>query len=148
MEATDLTLDEKEIYGNVGDTVRLTATMAPENASLPYVFWRSTDPKIATVDNYGLVTLRVNTSELEGAECHIIAETLYADGPVAIAGIGGVPELSDIADIEADSAGGIDYSQPYDVYNLQGIRVGSAAGQLAPGVYIVRQGAKTAKIAK
>ena len=57
--------------------------------------------------------------------------------------------LSAIDTVEADNTtiGAIDYSAPYDVYNLQGIRVAGSLSNLAPGIYIIRQGDKTAKIA-
>ncbi|MDE6383950.1 MAG: leucine-rich repeat protein [Paramuribaculum sp.] len=148
VEPTALTLDVTEIYGNAGESFHLTATVAPEDVTLPYVFWRSTDPEIATVDNDGVVTLHVSTSELEGNECRIIAETLYADAPIAVAGIGGNPELSDINELEADAKAGIDYSQPYSVYDLQGSWLGRSVDALSPGFYILRQGSKTAKIMK
>ncbi|MDE5801211.1 MAG: Ig-like domain-containing protein, partial [Paramuribaculum sp.] len=148
VEPTALTLDVTEIYGNAGESFHLTATVAPEDVTLPYVFWRSTDPEIATVDNDGVVTLHVSTSELEGNECRIIAETLYADAPIAVAGIGGDPELSVIDEIGADQAEKIDYSQPYDVYDLQGVLLGNSIEAVAPGFYIVRQGANTTKILK
>ncbi|MBD5349734.1 MAG: leucine-rich repeat domain-containing protein [Bacteroides sp.] len=56
--------------------------------------------------------------------------------------------LSAIDTVEADNAtiGAIDYSAPYDVYNLQGIRVAGSTIGLTPGIYIIRQGIKTAKI--
>ncbi|MDE6051459.1 MAG: leucine-rich repeat domain-containing protein, partial [Paramuribaculum sp.] len=57
--------------------------------------------------------------------------------------------LSAIDTVEADNAtiGAIDYSAPYDVYSLQGIRVADSTIGLTPGIYIIRQGAATAKIA-
>ena len=56
--------------------------------------------------------------------------------------------LSAIGDVTVDNAtiGAIDYSAPYDVYNFQGIRVAGSTIGLAPGIYIIRQGIKTAKI--
>lgn len=150
-EATSLTLNATNISGNAGDTFQLTANVQPANVTLPYVFWKSTNPEIATVDNNGLVTIHVNTPEYEtyaadgGAACQIIAETLYANGPIARVNIGN--NLSGIDEIGSDTSQAIDYSKPYDVYNMQGIRVGSTTKGLVPGMYIVRQGAATAKIA-
>ena len=55
--------------------------------------------------------------------------------------------LSGIEDIVADGMDAIDYTQPYEVYNLQGALVGHSTDGLAAGVYIVRQGEKSAKVA-
>ncbi|MDE5553710.1 MAG: leucine-rich repeat domain-containing protein, partial [Muribaculaceae bacterium] len=41
----------------------------------------------------------------------------------------------------------IDYSTPYEVYNLNGVKVGNSTDGLAPGLYIVRQGRAVEKIA-
>lgn len=57
------------------------------------------------------------------------------------------PLLSGIEDVVADGMDAIDYTQPYDVYNLQGALVGQSTDGLATGVYIVRQGEKSAKVA-
>ena len=52
---------------------------------------------------------------------------------------------SGIDEVGADAT--IDYSAPVQVYNMQGVLVGTSTDGLAPGTYIVRQGSKTAKIA-
>ncbi|MDE5804862.1 MAG: leucine-rich repeat domain-containing protein [Paramuribaculum sp.] len=57
------------------------------------------------------------------------------------------PLLSGIEDVVADGADAIDYSQPYEVYNLQGALLGQSTDGLAAGIYILRQGEKSAKIA-
>ncbi|MDE7346240.1 MAG: leucine-rich repeat protein [Muribaculaceae bacterium] len=85
-----------KISGKAGDTFQLTATVWPENVTLPQIFWRATNPEIATVYENGLVTLHVDLESLktraqgegdiDGA-CTIIAETLYNDGPVAQIGV-------------------------------------------------------------
>ncbi|MBD5175071.1 MAG: leucine-rich repeat protein, partial [Bacteroidales bacterium] len=67
-----------------GEQIQLSATLMPEGVSLPQVFWRSTNPAVATVNHNGLVTVAADLSGVEsGAKnCKIIAESLYADGPV------------------------------------------------------------------
>lgn len=57
-------------------------------------------------------------------------------------------EPSGIEDVQADATDdGIDYNAPYEVYDMSGVKVAdSAIGNLAGGIYIVRQGIKTAKI--
>ncbi len=141
-----------------GDTIRLTAKISPENVTLPQIFWRSTNPAVATVDNNGVVVVRGVEPELstyaqgddystEGG-CRIIAESLYADAPIAMVAINS--ELADIEDIVIDrpQSQTIDYTEPYDVYNMQGVWLGRSVDAVAPGFYIVRQGTKAAKILK
>ncbi|MDE5888002.1 MAG: leucine-rich repeat domain-containing protein, partial [Muribaculaceae bacterium] len=53
--------------------------------------------------------------------------------------------VSGVEEVTADN-GDIDKSQPYEVYSLNGVKVGVSTDALAPGVYIVRQGSKTKKI--
>lgn len=47
-----------------GDTVQLTAKIAPANAVNQKVFWKSLDPSVATVDTNGLVTV-VSTGQVQ-----------------------------------------------------------------------------------
>ena len=53
---TGITLDPKEASVREGQTVRLTATVSPENATNKAVTWTSSDETIATVDADGVVT--------------------------------------------------------------------------------------------
>ena len=121
------------------------------------MFWRSTNPDIATVDENGLVTLHADMSEVmamaegdddtTGHSCKIIAESLYADGPVAEFTVNDV--TSGIEDVTADSgneSGDIDFSAPVEIYNLQGVRVSDSVENLANGIYIIRQGNNFTKI--
>ena len=48
----------------VGDRLQLTADVAPKNATLRNVIWESSDPEIATVDKFGVLTAR-QTGEVE-----------------------------------------------------------------------------------
>lgn len=41
----------------------------------------------------------------------------------------------------------IDINLPYEVFNLNGVRVGNSTDNLSPGIYIVRQGSIVNKIA-
>ena len=52
--------------------------------------------------------------------------------------------------IETVISDDIDDSQPFDIYTLQGIRIGTrltSVSALAPGIYLLRQGSKVSKIA-
>lgn len=143
----------ENIIGKPGDTFQLTATLMPENVTLPQIFWRSTNPTIASVDANGLVTIHVDLDEvvtMAGEDvsnsCKIIAESLYANGPVLEVAVtsasAGVKEtISDGISSE------IDFSQPIKVYNLTGVNVATSIQSLAPGIYIVRQGNTVKKIA-
>lgn len=129
---------------NPGETYKCTVNFTPANASLPYIFWRSTNPEFATVDSEGNVALVDNGGESAQAdgevvtECKIIAETLYADGPVAEFTV--QDYASAIDDIVVDTPGAPE--RPNDIYNLQGICLKRNASQedvdaLAPGLYII-----------
>ena len=146
----------KVLSGKPGDTFQLKATLYPTDVTLPHVFWRSTNPEIATVDANGLVTLHADMSEImtlaEGDDasyrsCKIIAESLYANGPVAEFMVNN--DNSGIDDIVYDSktSGDIDFTAPMEVYNLQGVMVSDNVENLANGIYIVRQGKNVKKIA-
>ena len=158
IEPTEFKVEgDKTLSGKPGDTFQLTATLYPENVTLPQVFWRSTDPDIATVDANGLVTLHADMSEVmamaegdddtTGRSCKIVAESLYANGPVAEFTVNDVS--AGIEDVINGSAptGEIDFSAPVQVYNLQGVMVGENVENLSSGIYIVRQGNIVKKIA-
>ena len=49
-------LDKTEGILNVGNTVTITATVAPEEATNPAVTWSSSDASVATVDETGKIT--------------------------------------------------------------------------------------------
>lgn len=126
-----------------GETMKFSATMIPANASLPYIFWRSTNPAFATVDQEGNVTLVDNgisaqADDAEAHSCQIIAETLYAD---VVASITVNDESTGIDDIMTDGPE-VNITRPNDIYNLQGICLKRNASQedidaLAPGLYII-----------
>jgi len=140
IEPTAVEIDGAAEYYNVksGDTFKLTATVSPADVSLPYIFWRSTNPAFATVDYYGNVTIHDSNASDNGG-CEIIAETLYADAPVAkVAFKQGESGIEDIV-VDSDASEINCYT---DIYNMQGICLKRNASQddvnaLAPGLYIV-----------
>lgn len=136
---TEVTLKPYQTYS-------LSANVTPYNASLPYIFWRSTNPAFATVDQEGHVyklkneEIDTQTDGTVAHSCEIIAETLYAD---VVAKIIVKDEFADsgIDDLIADGVGE-DVTRPNDIYNLQGICLKRNASQddidaLAPGLYII-----------
>lgn len=138
-------ISEESIKGKETETVQLTATYAPADALPGLTFtWSSADEAVATVDETGLVTLcgegtTTLTATLEApmpaqegpeVDCKL---TLTATCNVE------VEPLSGIEDVVIDMT-----DASVEVFNLHGIRVDAA--NLAPGIYIVRQGAKTSKV--
>lgn len=53
---TSLTLNKYQLLSKVGSSEQLRATVGPKNATDTRVTWSSSDTRVATVDNYGLVT--------------------------------------------------------------------------------------------
>lgn len=154
VEPTEMkTTNNRQISGNSGDQLQLNATLMPSDVTLPQIFWHSTNPEIATVDQNGLVTLQIdipNGASRAGIDndvevgCKIIAETLYANGPTVEFTVGFV--TTGVEDAVVDYRE-IDFEVPFEVYDLRGVRVGCKMDSLPTGIYIVRQGGKVKKIA-
>lgn len=156
VEPSDIVTSTKSISGKPGDTFYLTATLLPESVTLPHLFWRSTNNDIAIVDHNGVVTLQMPpTSDnmlarenLANQKCSIIVESLYADGPVAeIMVTNNMSGIDDIFGERLTPGDDIDFSKSFEVYNLNGLNVGSSIQNLSSGIYIVRQGQNVKKIA-
>lgn len=144
-EPQSLTMEEPATkpLGKTGETFTLKATLTPANVDLPYIFWRSTDPTKAYVDNDGKVTVLQNITAEDNVE--IIAETLYYNGPIAKFSF--ATDASGIDEIVGDS------TSTMDVYTLQGVEVLRNATReqfenLARGIYIVRSGKSVKKVVK
>ena len=124
--------------GTNGKQLQFTVSVEPANASLKeYIFWESSNPAVATVDNNGLVTF---TDATEGT-AEITAKTLY-DGVVASATVTAEGTLGIDGVIFDSNDGAADAARPNDIYNLQGVCLKRNASQadidaLAPGFYIV-----------
>ena len=56
---TSVKLDKTSITINNGESTTLTATVRPSNATFPGVVWSSDNPKIASVDQNGVVTANI-----------------------------------------------------------------------------------------
>lgn len=54
---TGVTLDHDKVNRPIGSTIQLDATIEPFNATDQDVIWSSSDTRVATVDNHGLVTV-------------------------------------------------------------------------------------------
>ncbi len=90
--ATSLTLNAAEASLAPDETLTLTATLLPEDATNPTLTWTSSNEKVATVDEYGVVTavadgeatITVNTTDGSdlSATCVVTVETREAEGDV------------------------------------------------------------------
>ncbi|MDO5394888.1 MAG: Ig-like domain-containing protein [Bacteroidales bacterium] len=94
-------LDHKALTLNIGASRQLKATVSPDNASDKTVTWSSSDTRVATVDNNGLVkaisrgSARITATSKEGnktAACEVevrqFVEKIVIDKPTASLNIG------------------------------------------------------------
>ena len=54
----EITLDKTEAEIRANETLQLTATIKPDNATVKDITWKSSDPSVATVDEKGFVTAK------------------------------------------------------------------------------------------
>ena len=143
IEPTEVKIEgDSKIYNaKPGDTFQLEATISPANVTMPYIFWRSTNPEFAYVDNFGKVTILEPKSRAATNSCEIIAETLYADAPIGKIEITEDPDVAvGIDKIESGDPALKERSN--DVYTMQGVCLKRAATKedidaLLPGLYII-----------
>lgn len=155
VEPTELKIvNDRTIIGCPRETFQLTAKLYPENVTLPYLFWSSSNTEVATVDDKGLVTIHGGHNDILtvtedndsfARTCKITAKSLYADSPVAEVIVcdstSGVEKIIYNGEYET-----IDYDNPISVYDLRGIQIADTIDQLFPGIYIVRQGQNVQKV--
>lgn len=148
--AEKLEQKEEELILEAGATHQLSVTVKPENATLKHVFWRSTNPNVASVDNNGLVTFPETNSptyeigqKAPASDCKIIAYTLYDNGPIAEFTVK-MPTTA-VEDVTVDRKD-FNADENIDVFNINGVRVSDSTEGLAPGLYILRQGMTTKKV--
>ena len=55
---------------------------------------------------------------------------------------------SEISGIEVARVDELDHLLPMNVYNMNGVKMGDRLEDLPAGIYIVRQGSKSAKVVK
>lgn len=148
-EIKEVVLDIETVKANPGTSFKITYTLKPADADLPYVYWQSSNPEIASVDDDGVVTFHqsqdsdqekigfaeyANERDNEDSICEIQAFTLYSTEPVAVLKI--VSPSSSIEGTNEEIA-----VKTGDVYNLQGILIRKNAtrdeiDQLPAGIYI------------
>ncbi len=88
---TKVQLDKSELLMNVKDTKKLSALFTPENASMPYAMWSSSDESVAVVDAEGNVTAKARGTaqitataicENVSASCSVVTENVPVTGMV------------------------------------------------------------------
>ena len=90
-----VTIDKTTLTLTLGETIKLTATIKPENADDKTVKWSSSNKTIATVDNDGTVTtVKVGSATITAqsgdkeAKCAItVHEHSYSDGKCTVCGV-------------------------------------------------------------
>ena len=90
MLAESIAVDPSTISEVEGTTVKLTATILPENVSSKEVAWRSSDDSVATVDEVGLVTI------VSEGSCTIYAKTTDGSDLTAecfVTSVSGIEEI-------------------------------------------------------
>ena len=135
-------LDITEATLKPGETLDLKNQIVhTEDVTIKSLTWNSSNADVATVDSEGVITavadgkatITVNAVDENDQtytdECEITVDT-----------------PSGITVITTDSKGLIDYSAAYEVFTINGVLVGKSVESLAPGLYIVRQKAASAKI--
>lgn len=75
----------------------------------------------------------------ETSKTHYMPDITFKVGPESI--------VSGVEEVGIDNNGEIDYSAPYEVYNLSGAQVATSTENLNPGIYIIRQVDKVHKVA-
>ncbi len=147
-------LAENDTVLTVGESITITATIAPENAAVPTITWSSSDEKIATVDN-GLVTavaegeaiitvsvINEAMTEAITATCKVIVKMV--DGLLTVETLGIYYSLQTIHNPQGVAL------QVFNV-NAQLVAQGSHdidMSTAAQGVYIVRSEYGTLKFVK
>lgn len=124
---TSLSLNETDATLNEGETLQLTATVSPENASNKSLKWSSSNEAVATVDQSGLITAIakgnavITASSTDGSGVHAKCAVI-------------VSEASGISNIE------INPSEYVKIYTIQGILVFEGEysdANLSRGIYII-----------
>lgn len=126
-----IAIDRSQIELSVGDTCKLQPTIFPENSTYKTLTWESKDLRIASVDEYGVVT-----AESEGVT------TISAIAHNGITGtcVISVKEKVGILDVSTSE-------QEYSIYSIEGILVDcKKIENLHQGVYIIKYTSGRTKI--
>lgn len=128
--ATDITLDSNALRLKIGDNYQLAATVLPENATDKSVIWSSSDSKVASVSENGLV---------KGLKEGHATITATCDGLSAACEI----EVTDFSGITSVVTNG---GNSVEVYTLQGQKIDSPLSSLETGIYIIVHDGRATKV--
>lgn len=124
---TSISIDQSNIFGNVGDTFQLNATIVPENASDKTLKWESENPSVAAVNNQGLIILK------SAGTTTIKASATDGSGITATCKVT-VNDSNGVCNVEVDS------DDEVKIYNIQGILLYDgiySEANLPAGIYIL-----------
>lgn len=128
--ATDITLDSNALRLKIDDNYQLAATVLPENATDKSVIWSSSDSKVASVSENGLV---------KGLKEGHATITATCDGLSATCEI----EVTDFSGITSVVTNG---GNSVEVYTLQGQKIDSPLSSLETGIYIIVHDGRATKV--
>ena len=81
-----ISLDKTEISLVAGETANIAATISPSNALNKTIYWTSSDPSVATVNNgvisgvkAGSITITATSINGKKTTCNVIVKDLYAE---------------------------------------------------------------------
>ena len=129
IEVEEITIDLTDEIIKVGETLILTATVTPADATDVTVTWSSSDESIATVDDKGVVT---------GVSMGQVTITATAGGKTAESKV--TVQKSTAVEL------GFDAEAPLKVYDLNGLYISDKVDGLQQGNYIIRQGDTVKKV--
>ncbi len=134
-----------------GETYQILTSVSPSDCDRPYVFFSSSNPDLAYVDNDGLVTfygtdkaiarrkarMGENAEDITSDSCVITCVTLYSNVPKVEILIN--RSTSGIEDLTSKTE---NITSSRDIYNLQGVMLKRGASDddvraLSPGLYII-----------
>lgn len=155
VSVTSVTLSQTTVNLKTGETLQLTATIYPTNATNKNVNWSTSKASVATVSSGGLITAQgadtatISCYAADGSGCNKTCTVTVSDHtPTAIEGVC-VDSDSDFS-IEGNTIV-FTQTQNVQVYNMNGIMeyrgVTQRVDNLPSGIHIVRWGTQTKKVA-
>lgn len=131
----EVIISRESVFGDNEEKVQLVATVLPEDVTVKDIFWMTTNPKVATVDNHGLVTFAPGVHS--GDECSIQAYTIYSSEPAA---------EYNVSFKAATSCEQVDdFQQSRVICDLYGRIMNVSEESLTQGIYIINDGHEIVK---